>query len=168
MKTLDIVVGRSPLKLAAVVESFRARGWTGNVLTVDKPSGVSRQPRGFAETAKGAHNRAQAGHEAHPDALAIGIENGIRLVDGAWRDWALIDAIWPDGTEVMVESESVHFPTWAVEKAQETDASVGSVLAEAYGCAADDPHSYLTGGRRSRKDILSAAVSEIWEIGNVI
>ena len=70
----------------------------------------------------------------------------------------------PDGKSFMSTSAGVEFPKEAVETARFKgfdSTTVGSVIAETMGGSSTDPHSFLTGGKVSRKEILSQAIESV-------
>ncbi len=161
---IDLVLGStSTLKLNALLKARDTFGWTCKVHVCKTDSGVSNQPVGFAETAKGARNRAMAAKLLHPNALAVGIENGIRLKSGgpSWEDWALIYFITDVG-DYMVGSAPVDVPEWAVQ--ERGDGTVGDAIAARHTTPVDDPHRFLTNGARGRLDFLVDALVDGFEI----
>lgn len=125
-------------------------------------SDVAAQPVGVKETLRGARTRAYKARVHCPTAYAIGMENGIREVDGTWEDWAIIVVISPEGMERITESASTPVPLAAVQEAKRrgfATTTVGSVLAEWHGISKNDPHSFLTHGLTNRVKLLTKALA---------
>ncbi len=128
--------------------------------TTESDSGVPPQPK-EDEIETGARNRALAAHRKFPNAFAIGIENGLRRTPFNTVDVAVVVVIAPDGSESVAESEAVVFPAHIVDEARRRGfdkVTAGQVLAENVGSRHDDPHLYLTGGRKSRSVFITEAV----------
>lgn len=69
-----------------------------------------------------------------------------------------------DEIEIIGRTDSILFPSECVEIARERGfktTTVGSVIAEKYGCDPKDPHSYLTKGSHSRGGIIQRALMGI-------
>lgn len=160
---MNIAVGSTnPIKAKAVEDACRELGLKACLTVVNVGSCVSLQPVGQEETERGARYRARVARDRAPGTFSIGMENGIReIAPDRWEDWAVIVAIHPNRTEVLVNSLAVAVPVDVVKEAQSrgfTTTTVGAVLAEHYGCFADDPHAFLTVGARSRRSILKDAI----------
>jgi non-canonical (house-cleaning) NTP pyrophosphatase len=144
-----------PKVIAAKKAGFRI------VRTSDADSGVSSQPFGDEEIFLGAYNRSEAIRTQHPDACGwIGVENGIDPEKRA--DYAIVVVV-TRFVFVCETTEEVVFPKEIFEEflrrqSGEPKLTVGQVCAEKYGSHPQDPHRFLTQGRRSRIDILSAAL----------
>lgn len=128
------------------------------ILAFEAMSGVNAQPVGHEETLAGARNRAHAAQAVCPRAVfSLGIENGLFLEDGAWHDAATVVLLTGDGKEAIVRGPSIPFPTEVVEEARTRGfdtTTAGAVIAERFGGDPADPHTALTGGRRTRKELL--------------
>lgn len=155
---MDIVLGsKSVLKLAAVRVAMQIVRWNGLSFDDSVPSYVPDQPTEY-ETVQGAINRAQGARKNNPSAIAIGIENGIRYLNDQWEDWAVIAIILPSGEIKIFHSDAVEIPSGIVIEARKRGVTIGSIVAEAFGCPAYDPHIVLTGGKDSREAILTRAL----------
>jgi inosine/xanthosine triphosphatase len=147
---MKVVVGSlSEIKLAAVREAL---GDKAEVEGVDVESGVPPQPVGAAQTLEGARNRAREALKLRPDAdMAIGIENGMFEVDDdQWVDVAMLVMLSP-ATEAVSLTDSLPIPA-DFEKGPNGEWSVHK-----------DPHSIVTGGKRSRKDFLCDALKKYFK-----
>lgn len=148
----------SGIKREALREACAAFGTEVTILAFEAPSRVNAQPVGREETLAGARNRARAALAVCPRAaFALGIENGLFLEDGVWRDAAIAVLLTPLGKEVIVRGPTLPFPAEAVEAAHARGfaaVTVGSIIAERFGGDSADPHATLTGGKSSRKDLL--------------
>lgn len=168
---MKIIVGStSEHKLGAVREACEKLGIAAEVSGIKTSSDVNEQPCGMRETILGAHTRAMNACEKLDDesVFYVGIENGIitertRLVDAnAVIDFAAVVIIPGSGNRrVIATSAGIEFPMEdyleAYNRGFETT-TIGSIIAEKTGCDAADPHSYLTHGKVSRKDILVQAL----------
>lgn len=75
----------NPTKVNAVVQVFAALAPDAAVRPVAVASGVPEQPLGWAETTRGAVNRAEAARLALGGAWGVGLEGGVVLTqDGGW------------------------------------------------------------------------------------
>jgi non-canonical (house-cleaning) NTP pyrophosphatase len=167
---MKVIVGSmSALKTTVVEIAMRELGQVRTIVSVPVASGVASQPVGEDETLRGARQRAMSAKAVDSSVCAIGIENGIRQVGNGWEDWAVIVLLPADGTEIIVHSDGVAVPTDIVEVARArgfSTTTVGAVLAERFGSLSDDPHTFLTGGRVSRQELLvSAVVRALAQVG---
>ena len=172
-KTIRIVVGSECVhKLSAVADAW---------LTVpDLPedyeissmcvkSGVNAEPFGFEEILRGATHRANAVTEKFGrNIVAVGIENGIlgpdplesNIVKGVNLDIAVI-VVLAYGKRIVTNSSSIQLPFSEVMVARVIGfdtTTVGQIIADKFGSDPADPHSHLTRGRISRKDLLVRAL----------
>lgn len=156
-----IAVGStSVIKVSAVRDALRRVGIGADVIGVAAESGVNAQPVGRAETCRGAANRARAALTAGD--VGVGIENGIVHEDDRWIDLAAIVIATADGRERVAWSEAVTLPDLDVSEAARRGfrrTTVGAVIAERTGSTPEDPHAFLTGGRRTRAAILTDALA---------
>ncbi len=153
----------SEIKQNALRRALKICGFEATVEAVEVDSGVNIQPCGNLETAQGAITRAEGARAARPGTYAIGIENGIHRSnnDSGWSDWAVIIMITPDGQTHRIDSEEVEIPERYVEVAESTgfdNTTVGKVLAQRYGCVANDPHKYFSREKTNREEILNQAL----------
>ncbi|RSK25339.1 DUF84 family protein [Bhargavaea beijingensis] len=80
---MKIVVGSSNLaKIGAVKNAFESLGIQADVTGAGTESGVAAQPFGDEETLTGARNRAIAALKTGPHDLSIGLEGGVKELDG--------------------------------------------------------------------------------------
>lgn len=77
---------KNPVKVKAVEEGMSKTVGTVFVHAVDVDSGVSKQPIGFDETAKGAINRAKSAFESIQCIYGVGIEAGLVNIGGKYLD----------------------------------------------------------------------------------
>ncbi len=154
---LQIVVGStSKHKIGAVEDACRRLGIEADVIGCKTSSGVNEQPVGFAETARGAANRAMAASAEDPGSVCIGIESGIEASGAAVIDFAMITVLYR-GVPYFSTSPGVQFPhpCYVTAKKRGFDKhTVGSVVAEQLGGDGTDPHATLTGGRLTRHETL--------------
>lgn len=163
----------NPAKRTAAERAAAAFFAHPQVEAIDVPSGVAAQPWGDTETAQGALQRARNARAALDADLGIGIESGVADGPGghlyviAWA--AAVDS---RGHHAFGSSERFPLPD---EVAQHVRAGheLGPVI-DAYlglpGAArAQGAVSLLTGGRRTRPDILTlaalhalAALLQVW------
>eukprot|EP00756_Hemistasia_phaeocysticola_P007608 Hpha_TRINITY_DN14331_c0_g1::TRINITY_DN14331_c0_g1_i1::g.86471::m.86471 len=172
---MKVVVGtQSKLKVGAVEEAFRRvhPGVEVSVVGVSCASGINEQPVGHPETLRGARNRlaaARAHAEKEGCELACAIENGIFKLDGMeqqqdmWFDLAWVVCVdVGSGKEAVASSTGVQFPNQDVRAAMDAGfetTTVGSKMKARVGCDGADPHTWLTAGAVSRRDMLTQALS---------
>ncbi|NTW15186.1 MAG: hypothetical protein HGA38_02320 [Candidatus Moranbacteria bacterium] len=104
------------------------------------------------------------------DVIGIGIENGIIRfggVDGRRFpiDIAIIVLLLPDGREYVSVSEGMRFPEACVAEAEKRGfgtTTVGSVFSERFGGDPTDPHTVMSGGRVSRRKILTEGLKQVF------
>jgi len=165
--SLRIMVGsQSDIKLGAVRQACLQLGLDAEVIGVNTRSVIQEQPFGVSMTMKGASYR--AGQVAFGDSeidVGIGIENGLERVGDRTVDFAIVFVVavrngipqWTD----CVRSEGVVFPEWAVVESETSgfEKTAGKFLAERHSeCNHADPHSFLTDGKKTRVDLLTAAL----------
>lgn len=145
----------SSIKFSASRRACKALELNVEINNFPSKSGVSEQPVGMEETLCGAIHRAFEVRVVHPDAICIGIENGIvREVDDGYLDFAYVALLLPNMEWYCAMSQMVRFPRADVRKALASGVTAGSVIAERTGCDPTDPHSFLTDGEMSREDQL--------------
>ena len=152
----------SPAKRAAV-EQVAARLFAcWHLETIDVPSKVPGQPQGDEETARGAWERARQAEEGTRADYGIGIESGVaegpfgRLYVVSWA--AVVD---PAGRLGIGGAERFPLPEAVAERVR-----AGEELGRIVRSLADEETlqpglgavGALTGGRRSRIDLLAIAV----------
>jgi len=148
-------------KLEALKDACSRIGLDIDINSSSAESEVNAQPYGFDETYTGALNRARNAQKQSPDSPALGIENGVVPVGDKFVDLAVVVVLMPDGKSFMSTSAGIEFPKEAVERARAKGfdtTTVGSVIAETMGGSGTDPHSFLTGGKVSRREILTHAI----------
>lgn len=151
-------------KLEALKEACLRIGLKTEIKTALVESDINMQPYGFEETYQGALNRAKHTQAENPKSLAIGLENGIIAIKDKFVDVAVIVVLMPNNQEFVGTSVGIEFPKEAVETARVRGfhiTTVGSVIAETMGGSGTDPHSTLTHGKVSRKEILVDAISAV-------
>ena len=165
--TKIILGSKSELKRRAVEHALQVASIDAVVECVDAESRVPNQPVGD-EAFLGARYRATSARDTDPTAYVLGIESGIFWDDNdtfsSWQDRAVIVLIAPDGSITEKTSEQVHIPIEIVEKARETGyaKTVGQILADEHGCSHDDPHGFLTQGKKTRRNILTKALADLF------
>lgn len=153
-----VVCSMSPIKYEAAERAIAQLdlGEGVEIIGVDVPSGVSDQPQGFSEIDAGAAARLSRGPKAD---VLIAMENGIITFGGRVYDVAVVK-VELEGAVGTATSVGVEVPDTIAEAAREPGKTVGKALVERMGGGGDhrDPHSELTGGRRSRVDLLTDAI----------
>ncbi|MCX6789181.1 MAG: DUF84 family protein [Candidatus Gribaldobacteria bacterium] len=165
-KQIKIVLGSiSQHKIEAVKQACQQLGLETIVSGVKAASGQNEQPVGLSETYQGALNRAQGAKEQNPEAVVIGIENGIFMSDNDKNpltvDLAVIVVLTPDNRRIVSTTPGITFPEDCVAIATErgfVTTTTGSVIAEKLGGDSTDPHSTLTKGAVSRIQTLVAGL----------
>lgn len=151
-------------KIEALKDACLALDIEAQITTEKSSSEINEQPYGFEETYQGALNRAKNARERNPEDMAIGIENGIVPVGDKFFDMAVVVAISPDGQVFTATSGGIEMPKKYVDIARAkgfATTTVGVAMAEELkekGCDATDPHSFLTNGKVSRKELLTEAI----------
>lgn len=151
-------------KFEALKEACARIGVETEIKTSPAESEINAQPYGFNETYQGALNRAKHAQTENPKSVAIGIENGIIPLDDKFIDLAVIIVLMPDGRSFVGTSAGIEFPKEAVEAARLRgfdSTTAGDVIAETMGGSGTDPHSTLTHGKISRKEILVDAIATV-------
>ena len=130
---------------------------------------LNAEPFGFEEILRGATHRANAVTEKFGrNIVAVGIENGIlgpdplesNIVKGVNLDIAVI-VVLAYGKRIVTNSSSIQLPFSEVMVARVIGfdtTTVGQIIADKFGSDPADPHSHLTRGRISRKDLLVRAL----------
>jgi len=157
---MRIVLGStSEHKLEAVREACEKLGIKAEVSGVKTSSGQNEQPFGLDETYNGALTRANSVREKNPDSVCIGIESGVITFGSSFIDLAVI-VLYVQNRRIVATSSGIEFPQAYVRIAEKrgNTTTVGSVIAETLGCDGTDPHSALTRGKVSRKDMLVQAL----------
>jgi len=159
---ISIVLGSTSVhKLDAVRKACEKLGMKASVSGIKTTSGQNEQPFGFRETSSGALTRAMSVRAQNPNAISIGIESGIFLLDDFFIDMAVIVLLTSDGYEIITISGGIELPDICVKIARErgfASTTVGSVIAEKFGGDSENPHSTLTIGKVSRAMILTDAL----------
>lgn len=154
---------RSLHKVGAIEAACELVGVAADISGSDAESKVPDQPIGFAQTRRGATNRAQSARAAHPDLdVWIGIESGIlEDIDDSGGsvaiDLAVIVILFgTQGGVVYATSTGITFPKRDVIEwhAGGRRGTVGDVIARRTGGSNTDPHAALTGGRLTRHTTL--------------
>lgn len=169
-----VLVGKSEIKRLAVEQALETAGvkdWETMVVPTD--SVVHAQPVGREVTHLGAHYRASRQLEKYVKdtgggnvLCSVGIENGIVEEGGGWVDLAAISVMYPGVTEVVTTTGSVRLSKKAVELARIMGFehnTVGKAMKYLYGCNHQDPHSYITGGKKSRQQFIAEALVNIFK-----
>jgi len=159
---MDIAVGSTnPVKRQATERALENAGVDADVATVGVDSGVPEQPRGAAETARGARTRARNALGGHD--LGVGIEGGVED-DGPIDGLALVMyAAVTDGDRTeLAAGPALRLPDRIAERVR-AGAELGPVMDDALdtrnlkeraGAAGT-----LTGGATDRTEALSTAVA---------
>lgn len=152
----------SSVKRAAVeqVAAWLFAEW--QLETLEVPSGVAPQPWGDEETARGARERARRARERTGADYGIGIESGV--VEGPFgRVYAVSWAVVLDHQERLGIGGAERFPLpeVAIERLR-AGQELGRLLETLAGSKHARPElgavGVITGGRRSRVDLLAVAV----------
>jgi len=86
-----VVCSNSPIKFSATERACETLGLNNLLSRYPASSGVPEQPLGMEETLQGAVRRAFATRLIYPEAILIGIENGlVREADGGFSDFAYV------------------------------------------------------------------------------
>ncbi len=155
-----------PIKLVATIDACQAAELGATVCCVQSFSSVDEQPVGEEMGKKGAANRARVLRGGHPHAYVVGIENYIhRNRDGEWEDLAAIVVMAPDGFTYTWASLPIQLDAMDVLAAKTEGfdrTTVGSMVARRLGCKADDPHGPMSGHARSRRGLLTKALTHVF------
>ncbi|WP_324663146.1 inosine/xanthosine triphosphatase [Haloarcula sediminis] len=149
----------NPVKVTAV-ERVCAEAET-TALGVD--SGVPEQPRGRAETVRGATNRAEAALSATDADYGVGIEGGVAERDTPAGLWLIMWAAVTDGTTTHFGAgPSIRLPDPVAERLRDGE-ELGPVLDDELGREElgrqEGAIGVYTAGRVSRTDALTDAVA---------
>ena len=176
-----VVASTSEIKIKAAREYFANEFTDIEALGVEVSSGVKQQPFGHNETLLGANNRVKEAIETNPGKdLYVGIENGIfevtnpegnssssRYFDCAWVVLtSMTSQMLPRNTTAISHSVGIEINSSMVEALKRDPGfgkqTIGSKMAEVTASKPEfnpqDPHIWLTNGRKSRKDIIREAI----------
>lgn len=156
------VASRSLIKSEAVMLAMADLGVVNcEHIAVATCSGVADQPIGLDEINDGASNRLAEAVAAKPDAnVWVSLENGVvKMFPFTWLELAIVKVkIAETGTVGTASSVGIEVPDALVIDAAK-QGTVGKALVERMGGGNHaDPHSEITGGRKSRVDLLREAV----------
>ena len=163
---IGVVCGsESDTKLSASCGALRILEIKFFIDRLSVPSQVNEQPVGLSEMVTGAKNRAIGAQNHCSGSFGLGIENGIEFSERDEQeivhDFAVVVLITPAGEEYITETMRIRFPldlTLIAKQRGFKTTTVGSVIAEKYGCNPANPHSFLTNGLFSREQLLRDAV----------
>ncbi len=133
-----------------------------NIFPVAVESGINLQPFGLEEITLGALNRARDAKNKMPGFPALAVENGIIKVSSKFIDLAVCALVLPDEKVMLSTSGGIEIPKDAVKLAESQGfdkITVGKVISDKFGGLATDPHSTLTAGKISRKELIAEAIS---------
>ncbi|MFH2062998.1 MAG: DUF84 family protein [bacterium] len=162
---LVAVGSKSGINKDSVVAALESLKIPFSLICIDTGSIVNNQPSSIGEGVRGAIYRALICLFDNPDVeVAIGIENFIyRHSGGAWIDRAAVCVIHRrDMVTVTQFSNDVLVPDWAIENVIRSgfQNTVGQVMAERFEeCEPDDPQSFLTSGKHSRRSLLTGTIA---------
>lgn len=159
------VASKSEQKTGPVARAFEKHfsDRLTNVLWYSVSSNINEQPVWHEETRQWAYNRLQALKQKNtiPD-YYISVENGILPLWNNWYDFGHIIIETKDGTIKEILTQSVQFPTDAVEEAKRRwfkDVTVWKVMQEMYPKLNHaDPHYSLTNWIYTRKQLIYNAL----------
>lgn len=166
----NIIVGSTnPLKIEAVREACRRFFTEEKTISGVQVSSSYKQPVGLDQTYAAAYTRAFFARETgnttpgiETGNINIGIENGIVFIDKSTTiDLAVIVIITPHNKTIVSTSAGVPVDPqdmWEAKRRGFTTTTVGSIRAERLKCNPADPHSSITGGIVTRKDLLVNAL----------
>ena len=167
MADMRVGVGSAnPVKreaVAAAVNCATIDGTTpASIETVPVGTGVSEQPRGRAETIRGARARARNVLERGYD-FGVGLEGGVANVENADGLFLIMWAVVDDGATTGIGSgPSVRLPA-TVERRVRDGAELGPVIDDVLGeedvATGRGAIGAFTGGRIDRTKALEAATS---------
>lgn len=160
-----LVTSKSEQKIAPVARAFEKHfsDRLTDVLWYSVPSDINEQPIWHEETRQWAYNRLHSLKQKNlsPD-YYVSIENGLLSLWKDWYDFGHIVIETKDGIIKEVITQSVQFPTDAVEEAKRRwfkDITAGKVLQEMYPKLNHaDPHYSLTNWIYSRKQLIYNAL----------
>ncbi len=160
--TMRVGVGsHNPVKVAA---TERALGdCAGSVETVAVDSGVPEQPRGTAETVRGAENRARRALATGEFDLGVGIEGGVAAFDGVDGLFLVMWAAVTDGARTgRGAGPSLRLPDQVAGRVRDGE-ELGPVMADLTGDAdvkrTRGAAGVLTDGHTDRERALAGAVA---------
>jgi inosine/xanthosine triphosphatase len=164
---MHVAVGsRNPVKRDAVAQALSGEGPPDDteLTTVGVDSGVAEQPRGHAETVRGARTRARRALEAVDGAtLGVGLEGGIAGFDGSDGTYLVMWAAATDGDGTGEGGgPSYRLPDTVAARVDAGD-ELGPVMDDFLGRTAvgenEGAAGAFTGGRVTRAEALEAAVA---------
>lgn len=133
-----IIGSTNKTKVQAAQQVLETLPIKAELLAESVPSGVKKQPIGETETREGAINRAKAASLLREQAIGIGLEGGIRWINGELFlcNWGALYT--PDGSIITAAGAQIRLPSQFTPALQEGDEL--SVLMDAY-CQKDEIRS---------------------------
>lgn len=109
---MKVAVGSiNPVKINATKQAFE-KVWPNKkwqVVGLEIPSGVSKQPKSDLESIKGATNRAKGALKNSKSDFGVGIEGGITKINNIWFDTAWIVVVDKKGKKGI--GSTINMPT---------------------------------------------------------
>jgi inosine/xanthosine triphosphatase len=135
----------------------------GDVSAVPVDSGVPEQPRGHAETVRGAETRARRALAAGPYDLGVGLEGGVAEFDGTAGLFLVMWAAATDGERTgLGGGPSLRLPTTVAARVRDGE-ELGPVMDDREGrrgvAREEGAAGVLTDGRLDRTSALAAAAA---------
>jgi len=142
----------NPPKLAAVARAFSPFARDVEVEGVDVASGVPEQPVGFDEIVAGARERARAAHASGPCDLAVGIEDGLVVIEALGEEAVNVGAAAvTDGDRVSIGlSSGFAYPPGCSVPAVRERAPIGGLFDDLMGGEPADGPSARSEGNIGR------------------
>ncbi len=154
----------SNIKIEAVENAFNKIYPDIEIITRSTKSDINEQPIGFTEIITGAQNRMNHLVEIlsfSPKVdFYVSIENGlIQISDNKWLDIAWV-ILMDSTTNKKYEGSSggILFDKESVDESRKigwNTTTAGSIMAKTFNCDSVDPHSFITGNRVGRRELIS-------------
>lgn len=108
---MEFIIGtKNKAKIKAARETLATHFPTAKILYEEVGSGVSEQPFGEEETRLGAINRALRASSLNEGTVGIGLEGGVRMLEGQMYlcNWGAL--VLPDGTKFTASGAQIPLP----------------------------------------------------------
>lgn len=150
---MKIGVGsQSESKVRAVALAAKSFDTThlAEIVSIKALSGVSEQPIGLDETARGAVNRANFVHQETDCDVAVGMEGGVIEISGRKIDIGIVFVLGRSGLSGIGVSQGLALPVEVVDVMNSDAIDLSAAMQKVYNVdtiASRDCSSYLTNGR---------------------
>lgn len=148
----------SELKIRALKNALEKFKLESEIVSIKSESGVSSQPFGYEETARGAKNRVTSILEKGNMDMAVAVESGLIEIEGSYFDVACVYIKTKEGDESFAYSSGYFVPEWMIQEIKEKKTELGFITQRLSGDSDKDPLKYFSNGQTKREELLSQAI----------